>query len=75
MFNHGRDTIKLDVVDKLDHLQVDEVTSHQDDASQGTRTRAGRVTRKPARYCMTVEGLSSQVEGGCKAKDHEMIDT
>ena len=46
---------------------VDELTSHQDDAiqGQGTRSRAGRVIRKPARYCMTVK---SQGKGECKGK-------
>ena len=60
-----------------ENSQVDEVTSNQDDTSQNqaTKTRAGRVVKKPARYCMTVEGSSSQGEGGCKGKDHARMDT
>ena len=55
-----------------DNSQVDKVTSNQDDTTenQETKTRAGRVVKKPARYCMTVEGSSSQGKGGCKGKDH-----
>ena len=37
-----------------------------------TRTRRGRTVRKPARYCLAVEGPASQGEGRCKGTDHEM---
>ena len=37
-----------------------------------TRTRRGRTVRKPARYCLAVEGPASQGEGRCKGTDYEM---
>ena len=52
----------------------------QDDAQDGsvagnsqevTRTRKHITVRKPARYCLVVEGPASQVEGRCKEADHE----
>ena len=53
----------------------------QDDTQDGnvagnsqevTRTRRGRTVRKPARYCLAVEGPASQGEGRCKGTDYEM---
>lgn len=52
----------------------------QDDTQSGNvagsnqevaRTRRGRKVRKPACYCLVVEGPAFQGDGRCKGADHE----
>ena len=48
-------------------VQDDNVTA---DSQGHTRTRRGRLVKKPAWYCLAMEGPASQGEGRCKVNDH-----
>ena len=53
-----------------DNSSLADATNDATVSEQLQRTRHGRAVRRPARYCLTMEGPALQQEGGCKGS-HE----